>query len=461
MKLLNPRSLRWRLVIRITAAQTAMLALIFTGMFATFGMLWYFGVINSGVNQNTTPDVVSDALRHGPDGRLFVALTPELVQLRSDTPDLWFLVRDVSGQQLIEGNVPEKVLRAIPALDIIAYADLLQDFGKDLPPIATVQWKETAAGLVKIMSGTQSHVTVAQILQSSQTALMLMALLTLTMSLATLLVIPFVVRRALKGLDYAAEETKKIDIDRSGTRLSVSDVPLEILPFVSAVNEALSRLDKGYEGHRRFLTDAAHELRTPIAILTTRLSGLPSGPLKSRLLEDAARLTALTGQLLDLQRLDQQTVSFTPVDLVKLGERVVLDLAPLAFGAGYEMLFEPEADVVTVQGDQTAIERALTNLVQNAINYGGRQGAITVRISASGWIEVCDQGKGIPEAEHEHIFEAFHRLRQDGRGVGLGLDLVQKVMRLHGGHAEVRPDTGEGACFRLSFPQAITDRPNP
>lgn len=451
MKHLSPRSLRWRLVIRITAAQTAMLALIFTGMFATFGMLWYFGVINGGVNQNTTPEVVSDALRRGPDGKLFVAPTPELVQLRSDTPDLWFLVRDVAGQQLTEGTVPKTVLAAVPALDIVAYADLLQDFERDLPPIATVQWKETPAGHVKIMSGTQSHVTVAQILKSSQTALTLMALLTGTMTMATLLVTPFVVRRALKGLDQAAEETKKIDIDRSGMRLSAAGVPLEILPFVNAVNEALSRLDRGYEGHRRFLVDAAHELRTPIAILTTRLSGLQSGPLKSRLLEDAARLTALTGQLLDLQRLEQQSVSFTPVNLVELGERVVLDLAPLAFSAGYEMLFEPEVETVTIQGDQMSIERALTNLVQNAINYGGRQGAITVRISANRWIEVCDQGKGIPEAEREHIFEAFHRVRQDGRGVGLGLDLVQKIMRLHGGHAEIGSDPGGGACFRLTF----------
>ncbi|MBZ5762939.1 HAMP domain-containing histidine kinase [Rhizobium sp. VS19-DR104.2] len=457
MTLLNPRSLRWRLVIQIAVAQTAMLALIFTGMFATFGMLWYFGAISNGVNQNTTPEVVSRAVRRDADGRLFVASTPELLQLKATTPNLWFLVRDVSGQQVTGGPVPQTVLAVVPALDVIAYADLLQDLEQDAPPSATIQWMQTVAGHVKIMSSAQGSVTVAQILQSSQSILVLMALLTVTMALATLLATPFVVGRAMKGLNHAALETNKIDIDRSGTRLSTVEVPLEILPFIHAVNEALSRLDRGYESHRRFLTDAAHELRTPIAILTTRLSGLPSGLLKSRLLEDAARLTALTGQLLDLQRLDQQAVSFTAVDLVKLGEHVVIDLAPLAFGAGYEMLFEPAVEAVIVLGDQTAIERALTNLVQNAINYGGRQGAITVRISASGWMEVCDQGKGVPAAEHEHIFEAFHRLRQDGRGVGLGLDLVQKIMRLHGGRAEVRPDPGKGACFRLTFPLAARD----
>ena len=319
---------------------------------------------------------------------------------------------------------------------------------------APIQWTETAAGWVKIMSGTQGHVTMGQILASNQSALAFMVLLTLATTIATLLVTPLVVRRAFKGLDLAAAETRAIAIDRIGARLSVDAVPLEILPFVNAVNDAFLRLDKGYEAHRRFLADAAHELRTPIAILTTRLSGLSEGSIKNRLLEDAARLSALTGQLLDLQRLEQQKVAFVDVDLVALGERVVLDLAPIAFRAGYEMLFEPDAESVVVQGDQTAIGRALTNLVQNAIDYGGRQGAITIRIASAGRIEVCDEGKGVPTEEREQIFEAFHRLKQDGRGVGLGLDLVQKIMRLHGGKAEVLDGMAKGACFRLTFPIA-------
>lgn len=459
MSLVRPRSLRWRLVMHITTAQIAMLVVIFVGMFATIGFLWYFGYINHGVNDRTTPEVVRNAIQRGPDGKLFISPTQELVQLRSQIPNLWFLVRDANGQKLTEGRVPLEVMSAVSALDVITYADLIQNFEKDALPLATVHWEETSAGRVKIMSGAQGHVTIAQILESSQGLLTVMAILIAITAVATFLVTPFVVRRALKGLDHAAEETKKIDIHRSGTRLSASGVPLEILPFINAVNEALTRLDKGYTGHRRFLTDAAHELRTPIAILTTRLSGLPSGPLKVRLLEDAARLTALTGQLLDLQRLEQQMVAFTAVDLVGLAERVVIDLAPLAFGAGYEMRFEPEGDKILVSGDETSIERALTNLVQNAINYGGRQGTISVRVSAAGWLEVCDEGKGVPEAEREQIFEAFHRLRHDGRGVGLGLDLVQKIMRLHGGHAEVRTGPSAGACFRLTFPLTPPVRP--
>ncbi|MGO4842261.1 sensor histidine kinase, partial [Rhizobiaceae sp. 2RAB30] len=107
---------------------------------------------------------------------------------------------------------------------------------------------------------------------------------------------------------------------------------------------------------------------------------------KIGLLEDAARLTTLAGQLLDLQRLDQKESRFAPVDLVAMAKQVVFDLAPLAVAAGYDMSFEPEPRLALVAGDHTSLERALTNLVQNAIDHGGRQGTISVRINAGGSI---------------------------------------------------------------------------
>jgi len=163
-------------------------------------------------------------------------------------------------------------------------------------------------------------------------------------------------------------------------------------------------------------------------------------------------LTVLTGQLLDLQRLDQQADHFVPVDLVGIARRVVLDLAPLAFAAGYEMSFEAEDEEIIVKGDQTSLERALTNLVQNAIDHGGRRGTILVRVARAGWIEVCDEGGGIPAEEREQVFEPFYHLQQGGRGAGLGLDLVQKIMRLHGGHAEAVDGPSAAACLRMTFP---------
>ncbi|TGV80421.1 HAMP domain-containing histidine kinase, partial [Mesorhizobium sp. M00.F.Ca.ET.158.01.1.1] len=196
--------------------------------------------------------------------------------------------------------------------------------------------------------------------------------------------------------------------------------PKEVTPLVKAVNAALARLDKGYERHKRFLTDAAHELRTPVAILNTRLASLPATPERARPLQDAARLSTLTDQLLDLQRLDRQTTAFEKVDLVAIARGVIVDLAPMAFSAGYEMSFEPERDTLFATGDRTAIERAVTNIVQNAIEHGGGGGTITIAIDRTGGIEVRDEGPGIPVEERENVFEPFYRLQPQSRGAGLG-----------------------------------------
>ena len=205
------------------------------------------------------------------------------------------------------------------------------------------------------------------------------------MTLATLIATPMVVRRTLAGLDRAAAQAEKIDIDGRGARLPLEDVPSEIVPLVSAVNDALRRLDEGYERHKRFLVDAAHELRTPIAILQTRLESLSLGPDAGRVLEDVARLSTLADQLLDLQRVNQQVDRFSDVDIVAIGEKVAADLAPLAIAAGYEISFESAVGARSyVRGDQGSLERALTNLVQNAIQHGGRKGAIAVRVRPAG-----------------------------------------------------------------------------
>ncbi|MGO7427093.1 sensor histidine kinase, partial [Rhizobium ruizarguesonis] len=162
------------------------------------------------------------------------------------------------------------------------------------------------------------------------------------MALGALIATPLVVRRSLVGIDQAALQADTIDIDQRGGRLSEHDIPEEIAPLVHAVNRALGRLDEGYERQERFLTDAAHELRTPIAILNTRIGSLPHSSIKTDLLEDAARLAVLTEQMLDLQRLKQGKVQFTKVDLGQLARKVIIEMAPLAFAAGYTVQLDVE-----------------------------------------------------------------------------------------------------------------------
>lgn len=452
MNLLRPRSLKGWLVTRLAVAQWIILCVFIILNAGVASVLWVSGSVSEGVYELSTSEALAGSLHRAPDGRLEVAQTPALTRLRNDVPGFWFIVRTPTGEHLSEGAPPPEVAAALPDLDLVTNARLGVSGEPGKPALALVRWIDTEVGQVQAITGGGGRITILQVVRILMRPALLHSLIISAVAAGVLfLVTPFVVRRALKGLDRTAAEARRIDIDRSGARLSTEGVPVEILPFVRTINEALERLDKGYESRKRFLADAAHELRTPIAILTIRLSSLPAGQERSRLLEDAARLSALTDQLLDLQRLEHQSAPFGEIELVALAERVVLDLAPLTFGAGYEMTFSHETPRVMVHGDGPAIERALTNLVQNAINYGGRQGVIAVRVLPTG-LEVADEGVGVPDQEREAIFQPFSRLQQDGRGAGLGLDLVRRVMELHGGQVVLAPTAGRGACFRLVFP---------
>lgn len=452
MRLWHPRSLKWRIVGHLAVMQAGMLLLLTAIILATIGFMWRSGILGDSY-EGSTIDVLVRAVERDARGELTLHATPELLHMRSETPDLWFVMRDREGHRLSEGTLPPEVAPIVGMLDRIDNALLRSPSGAPANPVGVVRWVDTKAGRLQMLTPAKGRLSVLTVIAAIEPMLINVALPIFgLMALVTLLVTPFVVRRAMAGLGQAADDAERINIDRSGVRLSMDRVPAEVVPFVKAVNHALDRLDKGYEGHKRFLADAAHELRTPIAILTTRISSLPAGPERTRLLEDTTRLTILTGQLLDLQRLDQREISLAPVDLVAVAERIVLDIAPLAFAAGYEMTLEAEADHLTVSGDETALDRALANLIQNAIDHGGRRGTIMIRVACAGWIEVCDEGNGIPRAERNQIFEPFYRLRPGGRGAGLGLDLVQKIMRRHGGHVEVVAGPSKGACLRLVFP---------
>jgi signal transduction histidine kinase len=195
-------------------------------------------------------------------------------------------------------------------------------------------------------------------------------------------------------------------------------------------------------------------VRTPIAILQMRLEQSPPFPDRQKLLLDVARLSALAEELLELQRIGQTSIPLLPLDLVDLVEEVVGDLAPLAISAGYQIAVNSTADVSPVLGDARSLYRAVANLVQNAIAYGGGLGEILVTVSAKGQIAVEDAGQGVPEAERQRIFEPFQRIHHAGGGTGLGLTLVQTIMSLHNGSVSVGSSRSGGAKFVLHFPKA-------
>ncbi|MBN6032462.1 sensor histidine kinase [Pantoea ananatis] len=454
MKLFKPRSLRWHLTSRIITAQIVFL--IFLATLQLIGEAYFISVgkINNGTNPWAAANAVAESTFRNTEGRLEVNASPQLNAYLKHIPGFWYVIRDNTGQQRQYGKIPDSITSAIPAMDAVAYADLGQNINKDGAPVGTIQWAHSPAGVIKIMTTPNIPITFLQALRLSGVKnIVIVIFLSVVIVIAMLIVMPWVVRRALTGISRAAADARKIDYTKAGIRLKSSEVPSEISPFIDTVNSAFDRLDKGLESQKRFLIDAAHELRTPITILNTRLSTLPPGPLKNRLLSDAARLTMLTGQLLDVHRIQEGNMKSERVDLIKLTERVVADNAPLAIGAGYDIAFDTEANEVWTIADALAIERAVTNLIQNAIKYGGQSGLISVSVASEGTINVRDEGKGIPVSERERVFEPFHRLVHDGKGTGLGLNLVRKIMALHNGAAELvyGENHSYGAHLRLRF----------
>ncbi|QND54796.1 HAMP domain-containing histidine kinase (plasmid) [Phyllobacterium sp. 628] len=444
----SARSLKWRLVSRLLLFEILIILSVLT---IIMGSLWGSGYLIEDYEGGSL-DVLKDALSRNAEGQLIVADTPEIVQLRADVGNLWFVIRDRNGQQLSQGTVPSQFAQTLSLLDHISDARLNNELGRAKRPDAIVKWQETAIGDVQIFTGTQGRMSFNRMM-TGISAGVLTAIIPLFMviALATLAITPLVVRFALKGVRRAADQAAQITYNQRGVRLSAGEVPEEISPFVNAVNDALTRLDKGYASHERFLAQAAHELRTPIAILNTRIAALSPSSEKTQLLQDASRLAILSGQLLDLQRLNHSPVAFALVNLVAIAGRVVFDLAPLAFAAGYEMSFESDDSELMVHGDQMSIERALTNLVQNAIDHGGCSGMILIKVLETKSIIVTDEGAGISPENRQEIFEAFNRLRPNSSGTGLGLNLVKEIMELHNGTIEVSNRGPKGACFKMNF----------
>ncbi|PZN97612.1 MAG: two-component sensor histidine kinase [Alphaproteobacteria bacterium] len=420
------------------------LAFHFATLLVSFGILIAVALrVDSGgpyTDEQITP-VIARAVVRQDSGSLAVRMTPELAALRAETPDLWFVVEDDAGRSLSFGRVPSHYASLIGRLSDLSYAQI-RDREPPYDLVAVIRREIGPAGPLTILGhGKLTELSFLFLMASNVTIIPIFLLLALT----SLVVTPWIVRRSLAGVSRIAQEAEQIDTDRRGRRLSEEHVPSEIAPLVRAVNDALRRLDEGYERQRRFIASAAHELRTPIAILRAKVEAADDAPTR-RLGNDVHRLATLAEQLLDLQRLDTDR-NDEDLDLAEVARRVVGDLAPLLIAA--DRCIEVRVDNrQPCRGDAAALERVLTNLIQNAIEHGGRH--VIVRVIGAGF-EVEDDGPGIPAAERERVFEPFHRLRPRSSGSGLGLNLVQRVVEQHGGRVSIHDAAGSGTIVRVEL----------
>lgn len=269
----------------------------------------------------------------------------------------------------------------------------------------------------------------------------------------TLLVAIWTLTRAFREIDRVAASARAIMPGGAEARLVVQGLPSEVRPLVEAVNQALTRLGRAYDVEKRFTTDAAHELRTPVAVLTARIDAMPESPLRTALSGDAARLSRLVSQMLDVARLDAAPLPMDEnVDLRNIVRDAVAALGPLTVRANRRMEMKAPSTPVLVQGNAYALALAVTNLVENAMLHTPAGSSIDIEVNDSPEIRVLDRGPGVQESERELIFKRFQRTRSvSARGTGLGLAIVAEIADRHGASATVEPREGAGSVFSIRW----------
>lgn len=290
-------------------------------------------------------------------------------------------------------------------------------------------------------------------------------LITVAVTIVSAAIAYFVSGQALKPLRKLSQQAEKIDQDSiSDIRLN-EDTVKEFRQLSISVNLMLDRLSESFATQRQFSGNAAHELRTPLAIMQTKLElfaaehknmeGDTAELVRSQA-EQLDRLSRLVHTLLEMSNLSSAPRS-DRIELAALVEEIITDLTPLA--SQNDITMEQDCDNVVITGSDALIYRLVFNLIENAVKYNRRGGSVSVSVhkeNSDVVVRVSDTSCGIPEEYRESIFQPFFRVdksrsRQMG-GVGLGLALVHEIAVLHGGSVRAEPGNKVGTVFIVTLP---------
>jgi signal transduction histidine kinase len=271
--------------------------------------------------------------------------------------------------------------------------------------------------------------------------------------LALLAVSAWTLSRSLAPLKEMATLAAKIEPGSSTLRLPSKGIPTEILPLVTSFNKALDRLDEGLTRQREFNANAAHQLRTPLAVLAANIDTMPDAAVAEKLRHDVQLMTRIVHQLLLVARLETLNIQLDePVDLCQAARQAAEGLGPIAISAGKTLeVNEPKVPVV-ILGNALVVNIAISNLIENAINYSPPGGGVRIRVTRAASVDVCDAGPGIPPQLREKVFQRFWRGESSTEGAGLGLSIVRRIMHALKGTASVTDSPEGGAQFTLQFP---------
>jgi len=271
--------------------------------------------------------------------------------------------------------------------------------------------------------------------------------------LAVLGISAFTVRRSLAPLNELATLATKIDPGHSTLRLPAAGIPTEIRPLVSSFNNVLDRLDEGLRQQREFNANAAHQLRTPLAVLGANIDTMTDCAVAAKLRYDVEVMGRIVNQLLLVARLETLNIRLDErVDLCLTARQAAENLGPIAISTHKMLEVEEPAAPVFIRGNGFVVNIAISNLIENALNHSPPGKAVRIRVTPAPSVEISDSGPGIPAEFREKIFERFWRGEASKEGAGLGLAIVRRIMHALNGTVMVADARDGGAQFTLQFP---------
>jgi signal transduction histidine kinase len=276
--------------------------------------------------------------------------------------------------------------------------------------------------------------------------------------------VAWIVNRGLLPLRFVTAEVQRRDV-RTLAPLRTEDLPSEIEPLVGELNRLLERLQHAFSVQRAFISDAAHELRSPLTALRLQLQLLDRAPdeaaraeARTRLGDAIERAIHLVEQMLALARSEPQQAALAveSVDLSAAAAEAIRDTHDLALAKHIDLGLDA-APGLQVSGEREALRTLVRNLVDNAVRYTPPQGSVQVRTRATAdkaVLEVIDNGAGIPPEDRERVFDRFYRRAgAQESGTGLGLAIVKAIAERHGAQVALSEPEGGGLIVAVSFPK--------
>lgn len=279
--------------------------------------------------------------------------------------------------------------------------------------------------------------------------------------LALLAISVWIVRNGLEPITRISALAESIEPTNPNIRLPTDGIPLEILPLVRATNAALDRLELGLQRQREFNADAAHQLRTPLSVLMANIDVLKDPDVAKRLRGDVEHMSRIVSQLLLVARLETLSIDTNEViDLNDAAAETASDFAALALASAKSIELDRHEKPVFIRANGFAIRSALGNLIENAVKYTPPGTSVRLRVTDQPTIEVADSGPGVLFEQRAKIFERFWRGDKGGYGAGLGLAIVDRIMKVLQGSVSIGDAPGGGALFTLVFsPTTVMPEP--